>query len=154
MGEYITVIVGVSICASLLLLLSPFEGIKSHQKLLSGLCIVCVMTAPLSDAIEHIKSLDLESILPSDESQREEIYDSYFEDYTESTVKGVVSTQLKETFGVEAEDLRISFSGEGDEKRISGVYILLPRSAIFKDTAKIEVYFEGLLKCDAVVAIA
>lgn len=154
MTEYLLGLVICSVTAAVICHICPSESLSGHQKFIAGLCIVCVGITPAAEVIEFIREFDIRLYI-FDEGQDKygDMWQEYLEDYGEEAVREYVSVHLRDSFGVEAKKITVSYKETDGEVAIKRIYIELPQSAVFKDTAKIEVYFEKIFDCEVVTAI-
>ncbi len=154
MKEYLLSLIICSILAAVVCFISPSESLRGNQKLIAGLCIICIMTRPAVSVINFIRELDITLYIPSapSEEYRDE-WEDYLKDYGEGAVRDYVCSELEMTFGVSAKRVSVTYKGDGEGIAIEKIYIELPQSAAFKDTAKIEVYFEKIFDCEVITAV-
>ena len=154
MKEYLIGLIMCSILATLVCFITPGESLGGHQKFIAGLCIVCIMAKPISALVDFACEFDISIYI---QEQSEEDYhnewEDYLKDYGEGAVADYVSAELKSKFGVSAKKISVTCSGGASEPDIERIYIELPQSAMFKDTAKIEIYFEKIFNCEVITAI-
>lgn len=153
MKEYLTGLIICSVAACMVCFISPSESLKGHQKFIAGLCIICVMVKPTVKLIDFIREFDITLYVPEQsQNEYEEKWEDYLEHYGEGAVKDYVSSELKNKFGVTAQKISVTY-GDSDTPVIERIYIELPPGAVFKDTTKIEVYFENAFGCEVITAI-
>ncbi len=112
------------------------------------------MARPAVGVINFILELDITLYvpdIPSEEYQDE--WEDYLKDYGEGAIKEYICAELEATFGVSARRVSVTYKNDIDEPALEKIYIELPRSAAFKDTAKFEVYFEKIFDCEVITAI-
>lgn len=166
MKEYLMSLIICSIFASVVCACTPDDGLSKIRKFLVGLCIICISLKPCVGVIEFIKEFDIKLYLSEISAEnRDEEWENYLEKYGEKSVKTYIEYELCETFGVSATEISVNFCNDGDDFGVDGnegsgenmavkkIYILLDKSAVFKDTAKIQTYFEKVFDCDVIVAI-
>ncbi len=155
MKEYLIGLIICSVLACIVCFISPGESLKGYQRFIAGLCIICVMVKPTVKLIDFIREFDINLYVP-EQSQKEyeDEWEDYLEHYGEGAVREYVSKELKNTFGVSAQKVSVTYKEDFDEPAIRRIYIELPPSAVFKDTTKIEVYFEKVFDCEVITAIA
>lgn len=153
MKEYIIGLIVCSLFASILCFIVPNENLGKVQRFIAGICIICVSIKPVSQIIVFIREFDIKLYISEQSGNKyEDMWEDYLEGYGEEAVREYVSVQIRETFGSEAKRINVSYKS-AEQISISEIYIELPRSAVFKDTAKMEMYFEKIFDCDVVVAI-
>ncbi|MBE6548232.1 MAG: hypothetical protein E7667_05070 [Ruminococcaceae bacterium] len=154
MKEYLISLMICALAASVVCFMSPSDTLARHQKFVVGLCIVCVSIKPTVRVIEFIRDFDVKFYISETSSEKySDMWDEYLNDYGEEAIRDYIVNELKETFGVEAVKINIKFDGQGEGASVGQIYIELPSNAIFKDTAKMQVYFEKIFSCRVVVAI-
>lgn len=112
------------------------------------------MARPAVSVINLIRDLDITLYIPgtpSDEYQDE--WEDYLKDYGEGAIKDYICSELEVTFGVSARKVSVTYKKDTTEPVVEKIYVELPQSAVFKDTAKIEVYFEKIFDCEVITAI-
>lgn len=155
MKEYLIGLIICSIFATVIVFISPSDRLLGHQKFIAGLCIICVMIKPAAGMIDFIRELDITLYIPGTPSEEyQDQWEDYLKDYGEGAIKDYISTELEGTFGVSARKVSVSYKNDTGEPSVEKIYIELPLSAAFKDTAKIEVYFEKIFDCEIITAIA
>ncbi len=154
MKEYLSGLIICAIVAAVVCFIVPSEGLRGNQKFIAGLCIICIMARPAVNMINFIRELDITLYIPdisSEEYQNE--WEDYLKDYGEGAIKDYICSELETTFGVSAKKVSVTYKSDGEEPAVEKIYIELPQSAAFKDTAKIEVYFEKIFDCEVITAI-
>jgi hypothetical protein len=157
MLNYILSVVGVALCVGILEEMLPSSyGSKAYVRLLTGLCLLAVMIAPVGNVLRAIPDA-LEQMAQWDEGEEEggryeEILKGSMSGAVRDTIKTAVREDLSEKFGVNAEktDVGISFE-EGEEICVKRMVITLRGVDILKNPHEIEDYFERLLSCECVV---
>ena len=157
MLNYILSVVGVALCVGILEELLPSSyGSKAYVRLLTGLCLLAVMIAPLGrflgaipDALSELENLDMGE---EDGGKYEEILKNSVSDTVRESLRAVVLEDLSETFGVNAQKTEVGISfADGEELRPARMVITLRGADILKNPHEIEDYFERLLSCECVV---
>ncbi len=140
--------------AAIVCFISPSESLRGHQKFIAGLCIVCVLARPSAGVIKLMREIDITLYIPSTPSEEyQNEWEDYLKDYGEGAIKDYICSELEMTFGVSANKVSVSYKNDTGELLVERIYIELPQSAAFKDTAKIEVYFEKIFDCEVITAI-
>ena len=165
MKAYLLTLLATSLIVALIGYLTPEGergGLSKHIGLLSGLCLLCVLIAPLGNALTEVReALDGNLILPWEDSESEsnslgrdqlqaaldEAGDAYFTEMLTQT--------LEREFAIPSGELRCVAFWEHEEKgpRLQKVTVLLSGSAIWRDTAAIEAFVSNLLGCPCTSAI-
>ncbi len=152
MGEYVLSVVGAAFCVGLLEELLPSElGSKVYLRLLTGLCLLAIMIAPVGRFLEGM--YDLFGELSFVEEEQENEYERILRENIGETVKEqlceAVKRDLKEKFGVKNERTQVGVQLSGDGAlSVARLIITLKGSDILKNPYEIEEYFENLLNCE------
>lgn len=151
MGEYILSVVGAAFCVGLLEELLPSElGSKAYLRLLTGLCLLAIMIAPVGRCFDGISELFGELSLPQEEQENE--YERILRESMGETVKAelcaAVKNDLKERFGVKNERTEVGVQLSEESLSVARLIITLKGSDILKNPYEIEKYFEELLRCE------
>ena len=157
MLNYILSVVGVALCVGILEEMLPSTyGSKAYVRLLTGLCLLAVMIAPVGKFLNAIPDA-LEQMAEWDEGEAEggryeEILKGSMSDAVRETLKGAVLEDLEKSFDVNIQktDVGILFE-DGEGIRIKRVAITLRGADILKNPHEIEDYFGRLLSCECVV---
>lgn len=154
MKEYLIGLIICSLLATIVCFITPGESLRGHQKFVAALCMVCIMAKPIVALVDFVCDFDISIYIQeqSEEDYRDE-WEDYLKDYGEGAVEDYVSSELKSTFGVSAKKISVRLRGDTSEPEIERIYIELPQSAAFKDTAKMEIYFEKIFNCEVITAI-
>lgn len=168
MREYVFRIVCFSIAAGVLLIISPEGtrgGLKKHTKLISSLCIVCILINPMAELVDSIRSFDADDInglFGTDvEGELYEKYDEIYQNYLDGgygdNIGAAVKDILYERFGILKENCRVLtefYDSDGDGVREPGkITVILSGNAKFKEPESIKVFISELFECDAAVAV-
>ena len=168
MREYVLSIVCFSIAAGVAMIISPEGtrgGLKKHMRLISSLCIVCILINPLAEVIDTIGAFDADEIngfFGADVEgelyeKYEEIYHNYLDGGYGENIGAAVKDSLYERFGIERENCRVLTEfrdRDGDGVREpSKITVVLSGGAKFKEPDSIKNFISGLFECDAAVAI-
>ncbi len=154
MKEYLIGLIICAVLAAVVCFISPAESFRGHQKFIAGLCIICIMAAPAANLVSFISQLDITLYIPSTPSEKyEEEWEEYLKDYGEEAIREYISSELEGSFGISAQRITVTYINGADSPAVEKIYIELPPSAAFKDTAKIEVYFEKIFDCEVITAI-
>ncbi len=159
MREYLLNIVFVALVAGVTQMLAPASGksgIGKYVKFLSGLCVLCALTLPISDMYSRIGEIKdyVVEIFDSEVDSYDE-YDEIFRENLEALAKDElcikISSLVRERFGISEDDIKVNviFSGE----KLKTVEILLGGTAILKNPYEIQSYVSSLLKCEVNVGL-
>lgn len=157
MGEYILGVVGVAFCVGLLEELLPGEyGSKAYVRLLTGLCLLAVMIAPVGRFLRALPDIfaDLSAFEEAEENPYEQILSESLGEAVRERLVRAVKEDLAERFGVTSErtDVGIMLDDEGT-LAVSRLVITLRGSDILKNPYEIEEHFGRLLSCECVVIV-
>ena len=165
MKAYLLTLFATALVAMLVGILAPEGekgGLSKHVGLLSSLCIVCVLIAPLGNAIADIReTLDGGVDFPWEENESAE--DSPYRDQLQSALDEagdayfteMLTQMLEQEFAISPGEIRcVAVWEQADENpTLAKVTVLLSGSAIWRDTAAIEAYVTNLLGCPCASAI-
>ena len=151
----------VSVIGSIVSVLAPDGeggGLARHVRLAVGVCIVLVCFAPSVRAIEWVRNIDIESVLPDSEENADE-YESIFDSaYSDAEIENLcegIKSAVSQKFGLDPLSFNVSvkLAGQGESKRLERVTLTLYGQAIWADTGEIERYLNSLLGCETVTII-
>ena len=152
MGEYILSVVGAAFCVGLLEELLPSEfGTKVYLRLLTGLCLLAIMLAPVGRCLAGVTELLGELSFLEEEQENE--YEHILRENLGEAVKGelvaAVRRDLAARFGVKNEKTEVGVQLGGEEGiSVERLVITLRGSDILKNPYEIEEYFGKLLDCE------
>ena len=161
MKQYIFSIILVSVIAAVVSIIAPEGeggGISRHVSLAVGVSLILVCFAPAVQAVEWLKELDIESVLPDEEADSSE-YESIFNStYTDAEIDNLcegIKSLISQRYGLDPLCFSVSvrLSGSGQQKELERVTITLYGSAIWADTGEIERYLGSLLGCEIITII-
>ncbi len=157
MGEYVLNVVGVAFCVGILEELLPDGyGSKAYIRLLTGLCLLLVMLAPVGSLLRALPDVFSEySAIEEDvDDQYEKILSESLGESVRTELIKAVKRDLSSRFGVNGErtDVGIMLDGEG-AFTVSRLVITLRGVDILKDPYEIEDYFARLLSCECAVIV-
>ncbi len=159
---YVISVICISVIGSLVSMLTPSGecgGINKNMRLIYGLCVVIVCINPIKDIVKEINELDISGIseIPEPDSERyDELFDSSYGAAETENLKRGIKQMLYDRFQIDFSECSVSVKitdKEDGKRELSGIYITLSGSSIFKDTYEIEGYFEELFGCETVIAI-
>ena len=158
MSSYVISIICVSIVGTIASILSPDGeggGLLRHVRLVFGLCLVIVCINPIMQIVESIREMDFELSIPDVEEESDKYYDIFEDSYSKSEIvnlKTGIKQMLYDKFAIDPSEceITISFSGDGNLKRIS---VTLYGGAVWKDTEEIESYLYRAFACEIVTII-
>ena len=161
MKQYVISMIIVSLVGSIVSVLAPDGeggGLSRHVRLAAGVCIILVCFAPTVQAIEWLRDLDIDSVLPNVDESADE-YESIFDStYSEAEIDNLcegIKKVVSERWGLDPLSFKVSvkLDGEGESRRLSRVTLTLYGSAIWADTGEIEAYLGSLLGCEIITVI-
>ena len=165
MKAYLLTLIATAVAVTLVGLLTPEGergGLSKHIGLLSALCVVCVLIAPLGNAFDAIRTaLDGELILPwedadeeSEGPQREQLQAALDEAGCNYFTEMLTQT-LEQEFSIKAGEVRcVTFwNNDSENLRPEKITVLLSGSAIWKDAGAIEAYVTNLVGCECVSTV-
>lgn len=154
MKEYLLSLTVCTVLASVICFISPSERLEGYQRFIAGLCIICVSIKPCAELISELSEFDIGDYISDGNADRYDgLWNEYLEGYGEDAAREYIERELKETFGVEAKSVRVKYSEAEGEISFKSIYIGLDGSAVFKDTVKIETYFEKIFGCEVTTYI-
>lgn len=158
---YIISVMLICVISSAITLISPDGeggGILKHVRLACGVVMIIVCISPIKAIIEGIGELDMSELAAIPEEDADE-YESIFENSYSAAEKESICFGIKEmlyrNFEIDSTecDVSISVEVEGDERRVSRIFITLYGSAIWVDTGAVEEYLYEKFLCEVITAI-
>lgn len=163
MKEYLMGLFALSVCCAVVEMLSPSGeggGIARHIKLMSALCLLCVMLAPLTTLLREGDSLPdrlrywaEELTLGGEETQ--ENMQAHWEEQCEkmdvAMAQITVADMLKETFSLADADCRVGLTVQ--DGVLTQVRVALSGKAIWANTHEIQRYIEQTFGCASEIYI-
>ncbi len=166
MREYIYGIVVLSAAMSVIFALTPEgrgQGLKKHIRLISSICLLCVLIEPAAELIDGIRDMgeNIFGSIADSENELYERYDSIYEDYLDGkygeNIGQAVKDALYEKFGIKNENCRIStefsYSEEYGVKVPRKITVVLRKSAVLTDPLAVKDFVSELFGCEAEVAL-
>ena len=164
MKEYLMGLFVLGICCAVVEMLSPDGeggGIARHIRLLSVLCLLCVLLAPVLTLLQSGESLPeyfrslLDGWSEGAELGEEELAHR-FQEETErldiALAEQTVGEMLAEHFSLDATDCRVRLTVD-ESYRITQVRVALRGRAIWSNSHEIEAYIEQTFGCESVIYI-
>ena len=158
MKEYIITLVGAALFCGFVEMLSPDGeggGIKKHIKLLSSLCILCILIAPLVSFAQEVKAYDLGAALSEigDETYDEkydEICNKSIASYSESELGRICEERLMRELDVEQGGVRVDVRTEyqNDILSVTLATVRIYPEALAKDPRDMERIVSEMLGCE------
>ena len=163
MKAYFLALLAIALTVTVIGILAPSGergGISKHVGLLSGLCLICVLIAPLNGLSEKLgELLEANLKLPAEENASpedssaatQELLDSVGNEYFTAMLTQALETEFAITPG----EVRCVTVWETANGRVTPqkVTVVLSGRAIWKDTGAIEAYVSRLLGCPCESAI-
>lgn len=155
MKAYILSVVGVSLIAAMLILLTP-DGkggsLGKHIKLLTSLALLCVIIKPFLSFAKSLSDTNIDkfkdSILEGTETGGlyEGIFYESLSDMSADKLEKELKDIISKKFGIDNEDININAEYRIEENSVSFVRInvILSGGAIFKSPYEIEAYVKEL----------
>ena len=163
MKTYLITLITASMAVALIGILSPRgekDGIAKHMRLLTALFTICVLIAPLRDAVAAMGGiLDGTAELPWEEPQENERYEQQMNEALQNASTSYFTqmlTQMLQTrFLINDGEIRCTVKWKHENEMLSPVRVtvILSGRAIWKDPEEIEVFVSELLGCECVSAI-
>ena len=166
MREYIYVIVVLSAAVGIILVLSPEgrgQGLKKHIRLISSICLLCVLIEPAAELIAALRDAggSIVGEINKNEVGLHERYESIYEQYLDGrygeNIGQAVKDALYEKFGIKNENCRVSTEfhySEKDGVRVPRrIVVVLSGSARLKDPISVKDFVSELFGCEAEVAV-
>ena len=129
-----------------------------YMKLITSLCLLCVVIKPLSGAVTQIPALFekmTEAVAEDGEARRE--YEEILQGEMEEAVRGGLSDglreQLRSQFGIENCEIGIALERTDGTFHVTRVIITLTGKDIFRNPHTVEAYVKELFECECVVVI-
>lgn len=158
MKDYIITLISVSIVCGIVHILTPAgvgDGIRKHVKLISSLCVLCIMIAPIGGFIQSLENSEFNILGEYGESNTlEDRYDKIYNDmisvYSAEQISKKCEEILRERFSLKEDDVKVMiyFSEEENEPVISKSAVILYTGAIGKDPREISECVSELIKCE------
>ena len=162
MQAYLIQILTLSLLCGLIELLAPIgerEGLRRTVRLVTALCLLCLMIAPLSKARELVRTFDLGAWARGLESESKEEYERMMEQKLTAVTGEQLETELYSMlaaeFGIAREDcgLTVDLDDSGEVLAVRGVWIALRGAAVLRDPRAIEAAVESALQCPCSVSV-
>ena len=163
MKTYLVTLITASMALALVGILSPRgakDGIAKHMRLLTAFITVCILIAPLRDAIASLGGiLSGDTELPWEEPQEDERYEQQMNEALQNASTSyftqMLTEMLQSRFEIADGEIRCAVTWEQDNEMLSPVRVtvILSGRAIWKDPAQIEAFVSELLGCECVSAI-
>ena len=162
MQAYLIRIFTMSLLCGLAESLSPAgerEGLRRAVRLLTALCLLCLMIAPLHGMRDEIGTFDLGALVQGMEGDGREELEQLMEEklsvVTCEQWKADLRYMLCEQFGIDGEDytLTVDWEEENNTVTVHGVWIELRGKAVLCDPRTIEAAVENAWQCPCTVSV-
>lgn len=165
MREYIIGLLALAVCCAVVELLSPEGeggGIARHIKLMTGLCLLCVLATPIVSLLRAGADLParLEAALSDWLSIRDQadkdFSDRWQEEYEQLDVtfaSQTIAGMLQDKFLIAAGDISVEVVPDESQSLISHVRVALSGRAIWQNTHEIEAFIGETLGCECIIYI-
>ena len=162
MKEYLLGLFVLAICCSVVELMSAQGGLAGHVKLMSALCVLCVMIAPVSSLLQ--KGVALPELLEERTQQwldslqaREEDYEQRWQEEGErldiDLAGRTVAQMICQRFSLQESDCQVEITPNESKTGISEVRVALSGRAKWTNTHQIQQYLEQTLGCSSTIYV-
>ena len=165
MKSYLLTLLATAVVVTIISILTPDgekNGISKHIGFLSALCIICVLIAPLGQALEALRTaVNGDTSFPWEDSAkdseadlRQELQDT-LDDAGYTYFTEMLTQTLEQRFQIEAGEIRCvpHWSDSTEHPRPEKITVILSGGAIWKDAGAIEKFVTSLLGCPCVSVI-
>ena len=166
MKEYVYSIVCLAAAGGLACLLSPEGsggGLKKHVKLISSVCLLCVLVSPLTgimaDLSDWLSGISAEEIVGSEEleSSYEKSYFDNLRSIYGDDLEGAVCHFLKQELGIPEDECRaiVELGNEGGEDAYAPrrITVVLSGRSILRDPSMVKRVVSKAFECECLCAI-
>ena len=164
MTQYLMGLFALAVCCAAVELLAPAGeggGIARHIKLMSALCLLCVLISPITSLVQSGQNIKqgLEHWISqwADEEQATEDFTQQWQEQLEQMDAAyageLVAQMLQSKFGLAASDVRTEVMLDRTGKSIGEMRVALSGRAVWADTHAIEAYIRDTFGCDSTVYI-
>lgn len=162
MKEYLLGLFVLAVCCSVVELLGTKGALAGHIKLMSGLCALCVMIAPISNLVSeglHLPELfdnwtqEFLDSLENGEQEYEERWQEEGERLDIDLAQQTVAGMLCQRFSFQIEDCRVEITPDASKTGIQELRVALSGKAIWANTHEIREYVNQTLGCPSTVYI-
>lgn len=162
MQGYLIQILTVSLLCGLIETLAPAgerEGLRRAVRLVTALCLLCLMVAPLREARERLRSFDLGGWAREMEEGGSEELERLMEEKLSAVTREQLESELYRLldgqFGISRQDcsLTVGLEEEDGVLTVREVWIALRGRAVLRDPRAIEAAVEEAWQCGCTVSI-
>ena len=158
MREYLLTLISVSVICGVVQTLAPDsvgDKLKKHVKLLSSLCVLCIILAPISALLRELQEngIELGEWVLEIETVGEKYEDVYLESigkYTVAELEEMSEIKVAERFGMDRKifDVNVVVIAENDSLVVDRAVLSLHKTIDKNDPRDISEYISALLKCE------
>ena len=162
MKQYVMGLFVMALCCCIVELIGAKGAIGRHLKLMSALCLLCVLISPLTQLISRGASLPdvltdaLDGWLETSEQKKEEYTERWEQeserldlDYAQSTV----ASMLAEQFSIQEKECRVEIVLRSDETVIERIRVALSGRGIWVNTHQMQSYIKETFGCESTIYI-
>lgn len=158
MKEFLFSLFGSAFLVSIFGILAPVgqkNGLQKHLRLLFSLFLVCAFLLPLPALLKKVSLLPSEFSLQSEEESEKNqlLFENALESASKVYVSDLLKKNLEEKYSLSEKNLRCVILWKENSDEPESVTLFLSGKAVWKDTADMERYVEGLLSCPCVCVI-
>ena len=155
MKAYILSVVGASLAAALIILLTPDGkggGILKHVKLLTSLALLCVIINPFLSFVKSLSETNFDNFkdeILKDVNESDPYESILYESLSKMSadeLKKELKNRISENFGIDVGNLEVNAEYTIEENTVSfkRITVILSGGAIFKNPYDIEAYVKEL----------
>ena len=164
MTQYLMGLFVLGLCCAAVELLAPAGeggGIGRHIKLMSALCLLCVLISPVTALLRDGESIKdrLQHWVSqwADEEQTTQDFENRWQTESEQLdvvyAEQLIAEMLRDEFAIAASDLGIEIVLSPSRDAIDQLRVALTGRAIWTDTHKMETYIHNTFGCDVTIYI-
>lgn len=164
MTQYLMGLFALAVCCAAVELLAPAGeggGIGRHIKLMSALCLLCVLIAPMTSLVQNGEDIrqGLEHWISqwADEEQATENFTQQWQEQLEQMDTAyageLVAQMLQSKFGLAVSDVRVTLTIDQTGKNIEEMRVALTGRAIWADTHAMDAYIRDSFGCKSTIYI-
>lgn len=162
MKQYLMGLFVLALCCSVVELLCEQGALARHIKLMSALCLLCVLVAPISSlARQEIDLPELVGRLTEQwlreqqeaEQQYEDRWQTEGERLDVALAQEMIAQMLEQRFGLLAADCRVEITTDASGTIIDHMGIMLSGQGIWTNAHEVQSYVKTTFGCEASVYI-
>ena len=154
MRDFWMTLVGVSLLSGVVGILVP-KGHKKYLRLLTGLCLLCVMADPLVALAEEGASALEQSLSDQEDllSDYDEIYNKALQEADASYLASFIKIHLCQTIPIDQDDISVTafLESDGEGSVLKRTTVILHAGAVAKDPHAIVEEVESLTRAPCVI---